>query len=70
MTMRKGAMDTNASETSGKRASMWRWPIVLGIASGVGLVSALIGDDGYDALSWCLLALPLIVIARSLCAKS
>jgi hypothetical protein len=51
---------------TGKKTNMWRWPIMLGIASGIGLVSALIGDDSYDVLSWCLLALPLLAIVRAI----
>lgn len=46
--------------------SIWRWPTILGVASAVGLLSALIGDDAYDVLSWCLLALPLAVILRAI----
>lgn len=41
------------------------WPLVIGIASAIGLVSALFGDetgDGiHDALSWLLLSIPIIV---------
>lgn len=59
--MKKVAIDHD--EPSSKEIKMWRWPIWLGIASAIGLVSALIGDDAYDVLSWCLLALPLIAIA-------
>jgi hypothetical protein len=40
---------------------LWGWPIALGVASAVGLLSALVGDDGYDAVSWAGLGLPLVV---------
>jgi uncharacterized membrane protein YjjP (DUF1212 family) len=34
---------------------IFRWPLAVGVAGLVGLVSALIGDGWYDALSWLLL---------------
>lgn len=55
----------NRNEES-RPISIWRWPLILGVASAVGLISALIGDDAYDVLSWCLLALPLIMIVRAM----
>lgn len=66
MNMERNAVDSTANEASRKKINMWRWPIVLGIASGVGLVSALVGDDAYDVLSWCLLVLPLLAIVRAI----
>lgn len=45
---------------------IWRWPVLLGAVSALGLICALVGDGGYDILSWCLLALPLIVIGYAL----
>ena len=42
----------------------WKWPIVLGVVTVFGLFAALIGEGGrWSALSWLLLAVPLIVIA-------
>lgn len=42
----------------------WKWPIVLGVVTVLGLLAALIGDGGrWRALSWLLLAVPLSVIA-------
>ena len=38
------------------------WPIVLAALSGLGLVSALLGDDIWDWLSWLALATPVVVI--------
>ena len=43
--------------------AMWRWPIVLGVASAVGLLSALLGDAVWDALSWVGLGAPVAVAA-------
>jgi len=40
---------------------VWRWPLIIAIASVVGLVSALLGDGPWDALSWVLLAIPIAV---------
>jgi hypothetical protein len=37
-------------------------PLLLGLLSAVGLLSALLGDDLWDALSWLTLGLPLAVI--------
>ncbi|AMK23165.1 MULTISPECIES: hypothetical protein [Sphingomonadaceae] len=31
---------------------VFRWPLLIGIMSFVGLLSALVGDGWYDALSW------------------
>ena len=53
----------------GRRQTNWRifrWPLVIGVASLVGLVSALIGDGWYDALSWGLLGGLLILVCRLL----
>ena len=45
---------------------LWGWPISLGAASAVGLLSALVGDGGYHAVSWAGLGLPLLVAMRHL----
>ncbi|HWT70910.1 MAG TPA: hypothetical protein VN361_01855 [Oxalicibacterium sp.] len=55
-----------STETRRNDIRIWRWPLILGVASLAGLISALVGDDAYDILSWCLLALPLIAIVRAL----
>ena len=44
-------------------AAIWRWPIVLGVATAVGLLSALLGDAVWDALSWVVLGAPVAVAA-------
>ena len=55
-----------AEKTAREGVHVWRVPVLLGLVSLIGLVSALIGDDVYDVLSWCLLALPLLAIVRAL----
>lgn len=43
---------------------IFRWPLAIGIANVVGLLSALIGDGWYDMLSWLLLGgLLLLMVA-------
>jgi hypothetical protein len=52
-----------------RRQANWRifrMPLVIGGASLVGLVSALVGDGWYDALSWGLLGGVLILVCRQL----
>lgn len=48
--------------TSEDAPDIWRWPIILGTLSALGLLFALIGDGWYDALSWCLMTVSLVVI--------
>ena len=36
-------------------ARIFRWPLAFAAASLVGLIAALVGDGGYDILSWALL---------------
>jgi hypothetical protein len=43
--------------------ALWRWPIVLGVATAVGLLSALLGDAVWDTLSWIALGAPVAVAA-------
>jgi hypothetical protein len=43
-------------------ADIFRWPLWLGLLTAIGLASALFGDDGWDALSWTTLAVPLAVL--------
>ncbi|WP_222837292.1 hypothetical protein [Dyadobacter fermentans] len=40
---------------------VWGMPIVIGILSGIGLISALTGDDIWDAISWLTLGFPVVV---------
>ncbi|GAB4041399.1 hypothetical protein [Spirosoma jeollabukense] len=52
---------------------VWTIPMLLAVVSLFGLISALVGDDFLDALSWITLALPLGVsawfVAKSLRKK-
>ena len=41
---------------------IFRWPLLLGSLTAIGLASALFGDGGWDALSWAVLAVPLAVL--------
>jgi hypothetical protein len=43
---------------------IFRWPLLIAVLSGLGLVSALLGDGFYDLLSWLGLAIPLLLIGR------
>jgi hypothetical protein len=43
---------------------IWGIPIVIGVASMVGLVSALLGNGVWDVLSWVALSWPVAVILR------
>ncbi|RCW71244.1 hypothetical protein [Pseudorhodoferax soli] len=42
---------------------LWGWPLAIGLASGTGLVTALLADGWADAWSWVGLGLPLAVAA-------
>ena len=42
---------------------IWRWPLLLGLLSLVGLVAALVADGPGDALSWAALGVPAGVCA-------
>jgi len=41
---------------------IFRWPLALALLSLFGLVSALVGDELYDLLSWLSLGIPLLLI--------
>lgn len=41
---------------------VWRIPILLGLLSLLGLLLALVGNQLWDAVSWLLLGIPLLVI--------
>lgn len=40
---------------------VWGMPLIIGIFSGIGLISALTGDDVRDAVSWLALGFPVVV---------
>lgn len=48
-------MNTPVRSNNRNAWRIFRWPLAIGVGSTVGLVSALIGDGPYDALSWLLL---------------
>jgi hypothetical protein len=50
--------------------ALFFWPLLIGIASAIGLTSALVGDGDWDALSWGLLAIPVAVGAFFSCRKN
>lgn len=46
-------------------ASVWRWPLILGIATFVGLLDALLIDNGVArVIAWLLLAVPVSLGVR------
>jgi hypothetical protein len=44
------------------RVRVWTMPIVLGVLTSIGLVSALVSDDAGDVLSWLTVGAPVGVI--------
>ncbi|TRX74662.1 hypothetical protein [Pseudomonas mangiferae] len=42
---------------------IFRWPLLLALLGGIGLVSALVGDGFFDLLAWLGLGVPLALIA-------
>ena len=57
--------DTNVPMTSSRRsvAVIFRWPLLIGIASGYGLVSALIADGLWDWIGSLALFVPVALSA-------
>lgn len=41
---------------------IFRWPLLLAVLSLFGLLSALIGDELYDLLSWLSLGVPVVLL--------
>ncbi|MDP1028597.1 hypothetical protein Q5H91_15340 [Sphingomonas sp. KR1UV-12] len=54
---------------AGWRRSTWAIPILLALASVVGLVSALTGDGFRDGIAWVALALPVAATIGAICAR-
>jgi hypothetical protein len=51
--------------------NVYRIPLALGIVTIIGLLWALLGDGLWDAISWLMLAVPLLLLAFSLlCAPT
>ncbi len=42
---------------------IFRWPLLIGVMSIIGLVSALVGDGWYDVLSWLCLGTCVVIMA-------
>lgn len=49
---------------------MFGWPILMAALGMIGLISALVGDGVWDALSWVALAAPVLVIAWHMFRRS
>lgn len=45
----------------GSAHRVWMWPIIVGLTSATGLISALLADGWADVLSWFGLGLPVVV---------
>ncbi len=60
-----GPVPQRRSALSGRQtlAQIFTMPIVIGVLSSIGLVSALVGDDIWDGVSWLTLGLPLALFA-------
>jgi len=48
---------------------IYRWPIAIALVVIVGLLSALFGDGVWDAFSWLLLVIPLLLLLIFLYGK-
>ncbi|MBN8960038.1 MAG: hypothetical protein J0H71_02820 [Rhizobiales bacterium] len=44
-------------------AQIFTWPLLIGVLSTVGLISALVGDGLWDGVSWLALLLPILLYA-------
>ncbi len=44
-------------------AQIFTWPLVIGVLSTIGLISALVGDGVWDGVSWLTLLLPILLYA-------
>lgn len=53
------------SDTRQSGWQIFRWPLLMALANAIGLVAALVGDDGYDLLSWLILGLTLVVMVAA-----
>lgn len=49
---------------------IYRWPLALGLIIAGGLLSALFGDGIWNALSWVLLTVPVLVLGKKILGKS
>ncbi len=49
-----------------KQQPIFRVPLMLGVLSVVGLISALLADGVWDVVSWCALGVPLLAVVWAL----
>lgn len=56
--------DKAAASKTGNLRAIFAIPLVLAVVTAIGLVSALLGDGIWNALSWLALGLPVVVVAR------
>lgn len=54
---------SSTSSTDRPRLRLWGWPIVLGLLTASGLITALVSDRWGDWWSWIGLGVPMAVIA-------
>lgn len=52
------------------RQSTFALPLLLGLFSAIGLISALLGDGGWDAVAWLGLGLPAVIACWPLLPRS
>lgn len=52
---------TNVRARRQTLAQIFRWPLAIGVLSTVGLISALVGDGLWNAVSWLALLLPILL---------
>lgn len=52
------------------RQSTFTLPLLLGLSSAIGLISALLGDGGWDAMAWLGLGLPAVIACWPLLQRS
>lgn len=53
----------NPTSPSRPTRSLWRWPLVLGLLTASGLLSALVSEGAGDVWSWLALGVPVLVMA-------
>ena len=54
--------EANARPRRQSLGAIFLVPVILAVLSGVGLISALLGDGVWDGLSWLALSVPIVVV--------
>jgi hypothetical protein len=54
--------EANARPRRQSLGAIFLVPAILAVLSGVGLISALLGDGVWDGLSWLVLSVPIVVV--------